>query len=109
MDSLDQIVERYHVGLGDFVKGDPGPVLQLMSQREDVTLCNPLRPFARGPKEVAEASEQAASHVAEGFHEVEVVTAFATAELAYTVHKERFRATIDGSESSGALRVTTVF
>ena len=109
MDSLDQTVERYHVGLGDFVKGDPRPVLQLFSQREDVVLCNPLHPFARGPKEVAETTEQAASHFAGGVHEVEMVTAFATAELAYTVHIERFRATIDGREGSGALRVSTIF
>jgi ketosteroid isomerase-like protein len=109
MDSLDQVIKRYHEGLGDFVNGDPMPVLELMSQREDVTLCNPLRPFARGPKEVAETSEQAASHMGGGVHEVEIVTSFASPELAYTVHKERFRATVDGSEGSGALRVTTIF
>jgi ketosteroid isomerase-like protein len=109
MESLDQTVKRYHEGLGDFVKGDPGPVLQLFSQREDVVLCNPLRPFAQGPNEVAETTEQAASHFAGGVHEVEMVTAFATAELGYTVHIERFRASIDGSEGSGALRVTTIF
>jgi ketosteroid isomerase-like protein len=109
MDSFDQTLERYHAGLGDFVNGDPRPVLQLFSQREDVVLCNPLRPFARGPKEVAETSEQAASHFAGGVHEVELVTAFATADLGYSVHIERFRATIDGSDGSGVLRVTTIF
>ncbi len=109
MDSLDQARERYHEGLHTFVKGDSGPVLQVFSQREDVVLCNPFRPFARGPREVAETTEQAASHFADGEIEFETVTAFATAELGYIVEMERFRATIDGSEGSGALRATTIF
>ena len=109
MDSLDQAVEQYHAALLEFVKGDPRPVLQMFSQREDVVLCNPLHPFARGPREVAEATEQAASHLTDGVHEFETVTAFATAELGYTVEVERFRATVDGEEGSGVLRVTTIF
>ena len=109
MDSLDQVIERYHEGLGAFVNGDPSPVLQLFSQREDASLCNPLRPFAIGPDEIAQTTAQAASHMAGGVHEVEMVTSFASPGLAYTVHKERFKATVDGSEGSGALRVTTIF
>lgn len=109
MDSLDQARERYHEGLHTFVKGDSGQVLQLFSQREDVVLCNPFRPFAQGPGEVAETTAQAASHFADGEIEFETVTSFATAELGYIVELERFRATIDGSEGSGALRATTIF
>jgi ketosteroid isomerase-like protein len=109
MDSFDQMVEQYHAGLLEFVKGDAGPVLRLFSQRDDVVLCNPFRPFARGPREVAETAEQAASHFADGEFETERVTAFTTPELAYTVEIERFTATIDGNEGSGALRVTTIF
>jgi ketosteroid isomerase-like protein len=81
----------------------------MFSQRDDVVLCNPFRPFARGAREVAETSKQAASHFASGEIEFDTVTAFTTAELAYIVEMERFRATIDGSEGSGALRVTTIF
>src|SRR4029453_9060518 len=33
--------------------------LHLFSQRDDVSLCNPFRPFARGSREVAEAATQA--------------------------------------------------
>jgi hypothetical protein len=109
MDSFDRAEERYHAALVEFVKGDPGPVTQLFSHREDVVLCNPLRPFARGPREVAETTERAASQLADGECEFESVTAFATAELGYTVEIERFRATVDGEEGSGALRVTTIF
>ena len=109
MDSLDQATKRYHEALREFFKGNAGPVLQEFSRREDVVLCNPFRPFARGPREVAEAVEWAASHYADGTCEFETVAAFATAELGYIVEIERFRATLDGSEGSGALRVTTIF
>ena len=109
MDSFDQVLERYHAALRAFFKGDPGPVIQMFSQHEDVVLCNPFHPFARGAREVAETIAQAASHYADGECEVETVTAFATAELGYTVEIERFTATLDGKEGSGALRVTTIF
>jgi hypothetical protein len=56
VDSLDQATKRYHEGLREFFKGDAGPVLQMFSRREDVVLCNPFHPFARGPREVAEAA-----------------------------------------------------
>ena len=109
MDSFDQVVERYHAALREFFKGDPGPVIQMFSEREDVVLCNPFHPFARGASEVAETIEQAASHYADGEYELERVAAFATAELGYTVEVERFTARVDGNEGSGALRVTTIF
>lgn len=109
MDNLNQATTRYHEALRGFFTGDAGPVLQLFSRREDVVLCNPFHPFARGPREVAAAAERAASHYADGVCEFETVTAFATAELGYIVEIERFTATLDGTEGSGALRVTTIF
>lgn len=110
MDSFDQVGERYHAGLLEFVKGDSRPVLQVFSQREDVVLCNPLVPFARGPREVAETTARAASHfAADGEYEFERVMEFATAELGYTIEIERFSGTIDGKAGAGALRVTTIF
>jgi len=108
MESFDQAVERYHAALGEFFKGDPGPVTQMFSRRGDVVLCNPFRPLARGASEIAETIEQAASHYADGECEIERVIAFATAELGYIVEFERFTAKLDGTEGSGALRVTTV-
>jgi ketosteroid isomerase-like protein len=109
MESFDQAVDRYHAGLHEFVKGDPATVNRTFSQRDDVLLCNPMRPFARGPREVAETTERAASFFADGEIEFERVMEFVTAELGYMVEVERFRGTIDGNEGSGALRVTTIF
>jgi ketosteroid isomerase-like protein len=109
MDSLEQTEQRYHAALAEFVKGDPRPALQMFSLRDDVVLCNPLYPYAKGPDEVAKVAGQAAAHFADGTWEFERVTSFGTAELAYIIEVERFRAIIDGTEGSGALRVTTIF
>jgi ketosteroid isomerase-like protein len=109
MDTFDQAVERFRASLVEFVKGDPEPSTLMFSPRDDVVLCNPFRPFARGPREVAETTEQAASHFADGEIESETVAAYTTAELGYIVQIERFRATVDGKEGSGALRVTMIF
>jgi ketosteroid isomerase-like protein len=79
------------------------------AERDDVVLCNPFHPFARGPNEVARTTEEAASHFADGTLEVERVVAFSTADLGYVVQIERFAATIDGQHGSGALRVTLIF
>ena len=108
MDSFDQFVERYHAALHEFFRGEPEPAIQMFSQREDVVLCNPFRPFARGPREVAEAIAKAASHYADGQCEFERVIEFATAHLGYIVEVERFTATVGGNDGSGALRVTTI-
>lgn len=109
MESFDQGVERYHATISEFFRGNPGPVIEMFSHREDIVLCNPFHPFARGPDEVADTIAQAASHYADGEFEPELVTAFVTAELGYIVEIERFTATLDGNKGSGALRVTTAF
>jgi hypothetical protein len=31
---VDELIERYQLGLGDFMKGDPEPVKELFSHRE---------------------------------------------------------------------------
>jgi hypothetical protein len=53
---LEQFIERYHRALDAFVQGDPEPVQQLFSRRDDVTLANPLGPAVRGWSQVAEAT-----------------------------------------------------
>ena len=109
MSDFDDAVDRFNEGLLEFVKGDFGPALRSFSERDDVVLCNPFLPFARGPDEVARTTEEAASHMADGTLEVERVVAFSTADLGYVVQIERFAATIDGQQGSGALRVTLIF
>lgn len=54
---FDQVIEKYHLAAGEFVKGNPEPYKKLFSQRADVTLTNPFGPVARGWKQVAETME----------------------------------------------------
>jgi hypothetical protein len=65
-EDFNQVVEKYHLALGEFMKGNPAPAKKLYSQRDDVTLGNPFGPFARGWKQVVETMEQAASNYRDG-------------------------------------------
>jgi ketosteroid isomerase-like protein len=84
----------------------------LFSRRDDVTLSNPFGPTARGWDAVVTAMERAAANYREGEAiGFDRVSAYATADLAYTVEVERLRAKVgDAAElTSLALRVTTIF
>jgi ketosteroid isomerase-like protein len=105
---LDQTVEQYHDGLREFVKGSHEPLWAMYSRREDAFLCNPFVPFARGPQQIEEAMKVAASHWGGGEIDFENKVQNESAELAYIIEEERFKATLDGTERSGALRVTSI-
>jgi ketosteroid isomerase-like protein len=110
VDDLDEVLDRFHVGQGELVKGDPEPCKRLFSHREDVTLNNPLSPPARGWEQVAETIDRAASPFREGeFLAAEVIQKHVTPELAYVVEIERGKAKVRGAEGPWALRVTMIF
>jgi hypothetical protein len=48
LDDFDEVLNRYHQALGEFMKGDPQPVWKLHSHREDATLANPRGGIAHG-------------------------------------------------------------
>src|SRR6266705_4745082 len=96
---FDEVVEHYHLALGEFVKGNPEPVKKLLSHREDVTLANPLGPVVRGWEQVAATGDRAASQVREGEHVgFDIVAKYVTPELAYIVEVERFKAKVGGRQ-----------
>jgi ketosteroid isomerase-like protein len=105
---LDQTVEQYHAALRDFVGGSHQPLWAMYSRWEDAFLCNPFVAFARGPQQVEEAMAVAASHWGGGEVDFENMVKFETTDLAYIIEQERFRATLDGTDRSGNLRVTTI-
>jgi ketosteroid isomerase-like protein len=112
VDDIDELIERYHLGGDEFVKGNPKPLLELWSRRDDVTLANPFGPPVRGWDEVARASDLAASSVRDGETVgFEIVEKYVTAELAYVVQIERVKAKIGASEDMTPfeLRVTMIF
>ena len=111
-DAVDELIERYQLGLDDFMKGDPGPVKELFSHREDVTLANPLGPPAHGWDEVGATIERAASQFRDGrLVGVEIVEKHATPEFAYTLWLEHAEGKAGGREdiASVTLRVTMIY
>jgi len=109
---VDELIERYHLALGEFMKGNPEPAKRLWSHRGDATLTNPQASAARGWEEIAEAMEHAAFTRRDGrFLGFETLAKHATADLAYVVEIERLEAKVHGGEemSPYALRVTMVF
>src|SRR5215208_3544856 len=112
LDDVDRLIERYHLALGVFMKGNPEPAMTLWSHRDDATLTNPQGSAARGWDEVAETMERAASIRREGsFLGFETLAKYASADLAYVVEVERLEAKVHGGEdvTPYALRVTMVF
>ena len=112
VDDVDQLIEQYQLALGEFVKGNPEPVQELYSHRDDVTLANPLGPPARGWEQVAATIERAASQFRDGqMVAFETVAKYVTPELAYAVWIERSNVKLGGMEdfAPSALRVTMIF
>src|SRR5829696_1385181 len=98
-DDVDELIERYQLALGEFVKGDDKPGKELFSRKDDVTLANPLGPPARGWDEVSKTIEHAASTIWDGeILGFEIVSKLVTPDLAYTVWIERVEAKMGGSD-----------
>lgn len=109
---IDQVIKQYHLALDEYVKGNSEPVLKIFSQREDVSLANPLGPVVRGRKQVVEAAGRAASQIREGEARTsEELVKVVTPEMAFIVETERAKAKLGGREdiTPFALRVTTIF
>jgi ketosteroid isomerase-like protein len=112
VDEIDELIERFNLAQGEFIKGSPEPMNNLFSHRDDVTLNNPLSPPAHGWEQVAATMERAASQFRDGeIVAFETIKKHATAEFAYVVRVERARAKVGGSDDIVpiALRVTMVF
>jgi ketosteroid isomerase-like protein len=112
VNDVDELIERYFRAQGEFLRGNPEPVKDLFSHREDVTLANPYGPPVRGWEKVSKSMEHAASLRSDGtFVEWQIVAKYVTAELAYVVQIERAEAKIGAREQITplAVRSTMVF
>ena len=112
VDDVDELIEQFHLAQGEVVKGNPEPVKELFSHREDVTLANPLAPPAHGWDEVGATTDRATSQFRDGeLVSVEIIEKCVTPELAYVVQLERLQAKVGGSEDIApiALRATMIF
>jgi ketosteroid isomerase-like protein len=112
-DDVDELIEQYFRAQGEFLRGNPEPMKDLFSHRDDVTLANPYDgPPVRGWDEVAKSIEHAASLRSDGeFVEWQIVAKYITAELAYVVQTERAEAKIGAREeiTPYAVRATMNF
>src|SRR5215211_8928402 len=105
-DDFDQVVEQYNLALGELIKGNPEPMQQMFSHREDVSLANPFGPPVRGWDEVAKTLERAASNFTDGeIVGVENLSTYVTPELAYLLEVERAKVKVGGSEELAPLAV----
>ena len=112
VEHVDELLEQYQLAQGEFLKGNPEPVKQLFSHREDVSLANPYGPPVRGWEQVAKTIEHASSLRSDGeFVGSEIVAKYVTPELAYVVQIERAEAKVGGREeiTPYALRSTNIF
>jgi len=112
VDDVDQLLEQWHPASDEFLKGNPEPVKQMWSHKEDVTLANPYGPPVRGWDKVEEVIEYAASQARDGeLTSVEIVAKHVSPEFAYVVQIERPKAKLGARENitSFALRVTMIF
>jgi ketosteroid isomerase-like protein len=94
------------------MRGDWEPVRQLFSEREDVTLGNPIGPFARGLAQVSETMKRAASNYRDGAATgFDTLSKCVTPDLAYLVEVERLASKIGGRNDliPVHLRATSVF
>jgi ketosteroid isomerase-like protein len=112
MSDFDEAVEHFHVAQGEFLKGNPEPVKELVSHRDDVSLANPYGPPVRGWQQVTETIERASSLRRDGEQVgIETIAKYVTADLGYVMQIERAKAKIDAREeiTPYALRATNIF
>ena len=109
---FDEVIEQSHLALAEFANGNPEPLKNMYSHRDDVSLANPFGPAVRGWKQAAETMDRAASNYRDGEAiGFDSVAKQVTPDLAYIVEIERYRAKVGGSEDrvEVALRVTSIF
>jgi ketosteroid isomerase-like protein len=112
VDDLDRVIEQCQQALDQFVKGNPKPMQEMFSHRDDVSLANPFGPPAHGWEQVAATMDRAASNLREGgMVAFEEVAKHVTPELAYTVWLERQKAKVGARQdvTPFTLRVTMIY
>jgi|SRR5215211_564123 ketosteroid isomerase-like protein len=99
VDDVDELIEQYFRAQREFLRGNPEPVKNLFSHRQDVTIASLYGPPVRGWDEVAKTIEHAASLRSDGtFLGWQIVAKYITAELAYVVQVEQAEAKIGARE-----------
>ena len=110
-DDLDQVIEQYHQALDEFSRGNPEPVKDFYSGRDDVAIANPFFPLTPGREQVVARLERSVQNFRDGEVGFQNVVKWVSGELAYIVELEEWRTKVGGREdlTPFTLRVTTLF
>ena len=109
---FDKIVEKTHLALNEFYKGNMEPYKILCSSKQDVSLLGAFGGISVGPKDVIKHMTSRASFFQAGYNlSFENLVKFSTSDLGYIVEVERFEARVGGTDENVrvALRATTIF
>ncbi len=105
-------VEQTRLAIGELVKGNPAPMQQRFSHRDDVSIANPYGPPVRGWERVAALMELAASLRRDGeIVGFEMIAQYVSPDFAYIVQIERVKAKIGGRDdvTPYVLRATMIY
>ena len=109
---FENAVEKTHLALKEFYKGNPEPYNKLLSQKENVSLLGAQGGVSVGPVEVHKHLTSRASWFQAG-HDVsfERMVKYSNKDMGYIVEVERFEVKVAGSDEVVpiALRVNTIF
>ena len=110
-DDLDQVVEQYHQALDEFSRGNPDPVKDFYSGRDDVAIANPFFPLTRGREQVVARLERSVQNFRDGEVGFQNVVKWVSDELACIVELEEWKTKVGGREdvTPFTLRITTLF
>lgn len=110
-DTIDEAIARVQAAIGEFVEGRPGAWLDVCSHRADATLFGGWGGHERGWDELDPRYRWAAARFTGGEVAFTELSRFVSAGLAATVHHERMRARLAGSNgrASIVLRVTHIY
>ncbi len=109
---FDQTIEKVHLALREFVKGNPEPMKLMFSHKDDVTLANPFGPPKKGWQGVSEIMDRAAAVLRDGeISTFDIISKYVTSELAFILEMEWQKVKIGGRQdlSEAPLRVTMIF
>jgi ketosteroid isomerase-like protein len=111
LDEFDELIEQYHQVLDEFSRGNPDPVKNLYSSRDDVAIANPFFPLTRGREQVVQRLDRSVQYFRDGQVGFENVAKWVSGELACIVELEEWKTKVGGREeiTPFTLRVTTLF
>ncbi len=111
VDDVGELIEQYYRAQREFLRGNPEPVKNFYSTRDDVAIANPFFPLTRGHERVIDRLEHSVRNFRDGEVGFESVAEWVSAELACVVELEEWKAKVGGREevTPFTLRVTILF